>query len=157
MKKFFIITVIAAFAALSCTNYGAIKLNSVELGKLNIRGASGTTVELKLALVNPLEKDIFIKKASGYLNSNGAKFARIELIKADTLHSGSSEVCSALFRVDLEDPMMIMSLGFGAGGFSFDKYTLDGAVVIGNSTGGSRKVRFKNLPVRDLVGKKESK
>jgi LEA14-like dessication related protein len=157
MKKIFILTLAVLLTAASCTDYSSIKVNSVETGKVQIAGKAGITIELKLSLENPLKTDVWLKSVNGVIKNNGVKFAHIELVKSDTLRASSASVCRATFRIDIEDPMMLMSLGFGAGSFDLSKFTADGTVSIANNKWGARKVRFRNIPVEKLIKQKREK
>ena len=153
MKKFLLLTLAFALILTSCTDYRALKINSVDINKFNMKSASNIQLELKLAIDNPLNEGVFLKGLVGGLKHNGAKFADVELISSDTVKAKSSGVYKISVRVAVQDPMLLMTMGLNLKSVKFDEYTADAKITLANTKGGSRKVRIKNYPVMELANK----
>lgn len=153
MKKYFFITLVLTLLLSSCTNYGALKINTLDINKFNMKSASDIQIELKLGVDNPLNSGVFLKGLDGDIKHNGAKFARVELVKSDTIIAKTKGVYKATLRVVVEDPMLLLTMGMNMKSLNFDEYTTDAKITIANTKGGARKVKVKNYPLKELANK----
>ncbi len=150
MRKIFPILALLVAALTSCTNYSGLRINSVELGKVNIRAMSDIDAGIKLGIENPLSAGLFIKGGEGYIKNNGSKFAKVIINGSDTAKAKSSSVCLVNLNISLEDPMAALTLGLSPEAFTRGDLRLDGFITIGKTNGGSRKLRVRDYPLKNL-------
>jgi hypothetical protein len=85
------------------------------------------------------------------LKKSGTNFARVYLIEADTIVARKESVNTALFRVEILDPLSLLAMGLNVSRWQYNDFRIDVRAIIKIAGRGNRTVRFKDIPLENLA------
>ncbi|EKD31487.1 MAG: hypothetical protein ACD_77C00322G0013 [uncultured bacterium] len=151
MKRLLVFPLLFVLLFSSCTNYRDIEIKSVKLYDVKLVSTSRAMVEVEYVIDNTANADIVLASADGFLTKDRVNFAQITLIKADTIAMVSETKNRALFQVEILDPISLFSMGLNIKNWKMSDFEINARGLIHNSKGGRKVIKFKNMPLENLI------
>ncbi len=134
---------------------GCSRLGDVELQEVNVKGfrlVNTTTinVELEYIMNNPSNRKLYLIDVDGLLKKGNVNFAKVTLIKADTIEAKRISVNNAVFQVDILDPLSLLSMGLNLSQWQTSDFVLDARAVVKASGTRKRAIRLKDVPLDNI-------
>ncbi len=154
MKKFLLILLAATVMLGSCAGYRQIRLEDVQMKNFKMAALASADVTLGLQVSNPTKSAFKIAGAEGVVYRDGAEFARISQVKDGlaVIEPGTPSQAEITLRVTLTDPFSAVSAGFNPKNWNLDDFRADATIWVKKGKF-SKKLNFKDVPVKDLVEK----
>lgn len=154
MKKFLLILLAAASVLSSCAGYKQIDLEDVQMKSFKMSALTSADVTFALEVNNPTKSAFKIDGAEGIVYKDGVEFARISQVKDGiaVIEPGTPAHTDITLRVWLTDPFSAVSGGFNPKSWKLDNFKADATVWVKKGKF-SKKLKFKDMPVKELVEK----
>ncbi len=135
----------------SCSKLGDIELKGIEVKGIELITTTSAIIEMEYVIQNPSNSSLILRDADGFLKRGDVNFAQITLLSADTVASKRISVNRLRFRMDILDPLSLLSMGLNLSKWKFSDFVVDARAVV-KPTGRRRKViKLRNVPMDKLV------
>lgn len=125
----------------------------VDIKSVKLLSTSSANIELSCLIKNPSRRTFVIEDAEALLKRGGANFANATMIKADTIVPESQKLYTALFKVEITDPLSLLSMGLNMSRWDLSDFKIDARTIV-KPSGMSRKIlKFRDLPMEKLIEK----
>lgn len=151
MKRFLGFLLFASLLFTSCTKLGEVELKEIKVKSFQLRNTSTADIDVEFSVHNPTNRDLFLCDAKGVLKRGGVDFATITLIQCDTVVANRISVNNMTFRMDLVDPLSLLSMGLNLSQWKFSDFNIDLRAVIRPSNGRRRVLKMKDMPLEKLA------
>lgn len=153
MKRLIILTLISSLLFAGCADFSEVDIKNVKLDKFNLVNTSRADINFKYLIDNPTNSTLIITAAEGFITKKGVNFAQLGLMKPDTIapHAVSSNKIG--FKVDLLDPISLLSMGLNISSWRIEDFNLNARITIKTAAGYKKVFKFKNVPLEKLVNR----
>jgi len=134
----------------SCTKLGQVQIKEVNVKSVKLINTSSAEVEVEFIVHNPTNKDLFLCNAEGVLKRGAVNFATVSLIRCDTVVANRISVNRLSLRLNMVDPLSLLSMGLNMSQWKFSDFKVDARAVIRPSKGTRRVIKIKDMPLEDL-------
>ncbi len=134
----------------SCTKLGQVQIKEVSVKSFKLINTSSADVEVQFVVDNPTNKELYLNSADGILKRSGVNFAMVSLGRCDTVAANSISVNNLVFRLDILDPLSLLSMGLNLSQWKYTDFKVDARAVIKPSIGRKRVVKIKDMPLETL-------
>jgi len=111
MKKIWVIVLFAVVSLSGCSGISDIDIREINLKEVKILSTSSVEIEFECVVHNPTNRRIIIEDGDGVIKKSDVVFARIHLVKADTVAANTLSSNKVLLKGSLEDPLSLLSMG----------------------------------------------
>ncbi|MFA6335473.1 MAG: hypothetical protein WCX48_07950 [Bacteroidales bacterium] len=153
MKRLLFLTILSALLFTSCTNFSEVDIKNIKLNKFNLVNTSRADVTFEYLIDNPTNSSLIIASAEGFITKEGVNFAQLGLMKPDTIASRSVTSNLVAIKVDMLDPVSLLSMGLNLSSWRIEDFNLDAKITIKTSSGYKKVFKFKNVPLEHLVNR----
>lgn len=133
-----------------CTDYSQIKIDGVSMDKVRFNGTASASIVLKVQVDNPTSRTVAVESVDAVLLREGREFARFSLDDRAVALPGRSEA-SLPVRASVVDPVGIITAGLNFKSWDMDNFTVDGRLVLSLDGKMKKKVKLRNVPLKDIV------
>lgn len=147
---------LVSLLALVLLSTGCSKLREAEIKDVSIKGfqlinTSSANIEIEFVMDNPSGKIIVLSDANGLLKRGESNFANFTLVKADTIAPKSVSAYKLTFKVEIMDPLSLLSMGLNVSKWQYSDFKVDARAVVKLSGGGRKVLKFKDVPLENIV------
>ncbi len=153
MKRLLFLTLLSALLFAGCGNFRDIDIKQVKLQKFNLVSTSRADVTFDYLIDNPTNASLIISAADGFITKKGVRFAQLGLMQSDTIAPRSLTYSSLVIKIDLLDPISLLSMGLNISSWREQDFNLDARITVKTSSGYKKTLRFKNTPLNHLVNR----
>jgi hypothetical protein len=153
MKKAILLLTTLALSLQSCVNYSNIDVNNVNLSGFELVNTSRADIKFDYMVNNPTGSTFIIQAADGFIKKKGINFAQLSLYKPDTIPPKSIEKGSLVVKVDLLDPISILSMGLNISSWRAEDFEIDARITVKNGAGRKKVIRLKDMPLDNLINR----
>ena len=114
---------------------------------------SALQINIGYNVSNPSNRDLILEKADGIVKKDGVEFALLTLIEADTVKAAAQQHYSATFKLELLDPLSLLSMGLDPSKWQIEEFRVDASSFIKSSSGVRKCIKFKELPLNSIIKK----
>ena len=100
---------------------------------------------------NPSGRTITVQSADGILKKRGVNFAYATLLSADVVTPKMASINNIVFRIEINDPLSLLSMGLNVSRWDLDEFFLDGIFTLKVSGAGRKTLKYKNVPLKNIV------
>jgi len=151
MKRLLFLTLFPIVLFASCTNFSEVDIKNIKLHEFNLVNTFRANVTFEYLIDNPTNSSFIITSADGFITKKGVNFAQLGLIKSDTIASRSVTSNLVAIKVDLLDPISLLSMGLNISSWRVQDFNLDARITVKTSSGYKKIFKFKNVPLEHLV------
>lgn len=151
MRRYLLLGAIMVALLTNCSKFYAIEMGGATLKGFKLTGTSSAEIELEVSVDNPSGRAIYLDGVDGFLKKEGINFAQLSLVEADTIAARQVSVNSVKFKIDIVDPLSLLSMGLNLSKWDYSDFTLDVRGVVRTTKGGRRVVKFKGLPIDRVI------
>ena len=151
MKKIGLIVLCAVISLSGCSGVGDIDIREVKLKNARMVNTTSADLEFECVVHNPTNRRIIIEDANGVLKKRDVVFARIHLVKADTVAANGLSSNTALLKVNIEDPLSLLSMGLNISSWDTSEFKADLRSTIRREGRAKHVFKRKNIPLESLL------
>lgn len=151
MNRLLVFLLFASLLFTSCTKLGQVEVREIKVKGFQLLNTSTADIDIEFSVHNPTNKDLFLCDAKGVLKRGEVDFANISLMQCDTVVANRISVNRMTFRMDLVDPLSLLSMGLNLSQWKFSDFNVDVRAVIKPSNGRRRVLKMKDMPLEKLV------
>ena len=151
MKRIWIIVILAVASLSGCSGISDIDIREIVLKDVKFLNTTSVDVEFECVVHNPTARRIIIEDANGVLKKSDVVFARIHLIKADTVAANALSSNKVLLKVNVEDPLSLLSMGMNARSWDMSEFKADIRSAIRREGRAKHVFKRKNIPLESLL------
>ncbi len=153
MKKrlIFLSLVVIALVSFGCAKIREVKITNLSLKKFELISTSTAIMEIQYNVENPSGRTFILSSADGLLKKNGMNFAQATLMQADTVTARGATNGVIKFRIDVLDPLALLSMGLNMSKWDCEDLKVDARAVIKSPGRGRRVIKYKDIPVESLA------
>jgi hypothetical protein len=151
MKRLFYLLLVMTVLSTGCSKLGDVDVEEIGIKSFRLVNTSTALIELEYKINNPSGRKIILNSGEGLLKKSGTNFARVYLIEADTIIARKESVNTALFRVEILDPLSLLAMGLNVSRWQYNDFRIDVRAILKIAGRGKRTVRFKDIPLENLA------
>ena len=151
MKRLLFLTLFPIVLLANCTNFSEVDIKNIKLHEFNLVNTSRADVSFEYLVDNHTNSTLIVTSAEGFITKNGVNFAQLGLTKSDTITSRSVTSNLVAIKVDLLDPISLLSMGLNISSWRAQDFNLDARITVKTSSGYKKIFKFKNVPLEHLV------
>jgi len=153
MKKSLSLAIIILLITGACTNFSNLDVRSVKLSKFTLVNTSKARIEFDYTINNPTSSTFILSSGEGVIAKKGLDFAQLEIMKGDTIPPRTLKSGKVSIDAMLLDPISLLSMGLNIASWRVEDFHVSSKIVIKTSSGHKRTVRFKNVPLQNLINR----
>ena len=151
MKKVWTIALLATLLLSGCSGISEIDIREVKLVNAKFVNTSSADLEFLCVVHNPTNRRIIIEDANGVLKKGDIVFARIYMVKADTIASNGLSSNKVLLNVSVEDPLSLLSMGMNFRSWDMSEFKGDVRSTIRREGRAKHVFKRKNIPLEGFL------
>lgn len=151
MNRLLVSLLFASLLFTSCTKLGQVQIKEINVKSFKLVNTSTADIEVELIIHNPTDKDLFLCNADGLLKRGQVNFATVSLLRCDTVVANRISVNRMSFRMDIVDPLSLLSMGLNFSQWKYSDFNVDLRAVIRPSKGRKRVIKIKDIPLENLA------
>lgn len=151
MNRLLVFLLFAALLSTSCTKLGEVKIREINVKSFQLINTSTANIEVEFIIHNPTDKDLFLCNVDGVLRRGEVNFAVVSLLRCDTVTANRISVNSLVFKLDIVDPLSLLSMGLNLSQWKYSDFNVDVRAVIRPSKGRRRVIKMKDMPLDNLA------
>jgi len=153
MKKIWATVFLITLLLSGCSGVGDIGIKEVALKDVRLLNTTSADVEFECVVHNPTNRRIILEDANGVLKKSDVVFARIHLVKADTIAANALSSNKVRLKVNLEDPLSLLSMGMNISSWNMSEFKADLRSTIRREGRAKHVLKRKNIPLESLLDK----
>ncbi len=153
MNRLLSLVLVLTLFATSCTKLREVDIKKVDIKSFQLLNTSTANIELEYLIQNPSGRRLIIESASALLKRSGVDFATATMIKADTIPPRTQSLYRASFRIEVSDPLALLSMGLNLSKWSYKDFRVDARATIKASGRGKKTIKFKDIPLENLINR----
>ncbi len=134
----------------SCSKLGQVEIKELNVKSFRLINTSSAHVEVEFIIHNPTNKELLLCNADGVLKRGEVNFALVSLQHCDTVAANRVSVNTLVFKLDLLDPISLLSMGLNLSQWKFSDFRVDARAFIKPLPGRKRVIKIKNIPLENL-------
>ncbi len=153
MKKrlIFLSLIVVALVSFGCAKIREVKITDLSLKRFELLSTSAAIMEIQYNVDNPSGRTFILSAADGMLKKNGLNFAQATLMQADTVSARGVTVGVIKFKIDVLDPLALLSMGLNLSKWDYKDLKVDARATIKSPGRGKRVIKYKDIPVENLA------
>ena len=153
MKRLLVLLAFLPLVLSSCSKLGEMEVRELELKSFQLLSTTSANIEVEYVIHNPTSKKLILDNVNGFLKKGDVNFAQVTLIEADTVAAKRVSVNRLVFKLDIQDPLSLLSMGLNISKWHYSDFTVDARAVVKTSDGGRRVIKFKNMSMENLINR----
>ncbi len=153
MKRLFYLILIATMLGTGCSKFREVDIKELSVSKFELINTTTANIEVEYIIENPSSKSFTLRSADGVLKKGGVNFANATLISADIVDPRVVSINRIKFRVELNDPLSLLSMGMNVSRWNLNDFRLDAVFVIKPSGSRSRTLKYKDIPLDRIANR----
>lgn len=151
MKRLLFLLAFLPFVLSSCSKLGEVEVRELELKSFQLLSTTSANIEVEYVIHNPTSKKLMLDNVNGFLKKGDVNFAQVTLIEADTVAAKRVSINRLVFKLDIQDPLSLLSMGLNISKWHYSDFTVDARAVVKTSGGGRRVIKFKDMSMENLL------
>jgi len=151
MKKIWIAILLATLLLSGCSGVSEIDIREVNLVNAKFVNTSSVDLEFECIVHNPTNRRIIVEDANGVLKKSDVVFARVHMVKADTIASNGLSSNKILLKVSVEDPLSLLSMGMNFRSWDMSEFKGDIRSTVRREGRAKHVFKRKNIPLDSLL------
>lgn len=153
MKRLLVLLAFLPLVLSSCSKLGEMEVRELELKSFQLLSTTSANIEVEYVIHNPTSKKLILDNVNGFLKKGDVNFAQVTLIEADTVAAKRVSVNRLVFKLDIQDPLSLLSMGLNISKWHYSDFTVDARAVVKTSDGGRRVIKIKNMSMENLINR----
>ncbi|MEA4867077.1 MAG: hypothetical protein EOM61_04455 [Bacteroidia bacterium] len=151
MKRLLVLLAFLPLVLSSCSKLGEVEVRELELKSFQLLSTTSANIEVEYVIHNPTSKKLMLDNVNGFLKKGDVNFAQVTLIEADTVAAKRVSINRLVFKLDIQDPLSLLSMGLNISKWHYSDFTVDARAVVKTSGGGRRVIKFKDMSMENLL------
>lgn len=151
MKRLLVLLAFLPLVLNSCSKLGEVEVRELELKSFQLLSTTSANIEVEYVIHNPTSKKLMLDNVNGFLKKGDVNFAQVTLIEADTVAAKRVSINRLVFKLDIQDPLSLLSMGLNISKWHYSDFTVDARAVVKTSGGGRRVIKFKDMSMENLL------
>ena len=151
MKRLLVLLAFLPLVLSSCSKLGEVEVRELELKSFQLLSTTSANIEVEYVIHNPTSKKLMLDNVNGFLKKGDVNFAQVTLIEADTVAAKRVSINRLVFKLDIQDPLSLLSMGLNISKWHYSDFTVDARAVVKTSGGGRRAIKFKDMSMENLL------
>lgn len=151
MKRLLGFLFFAALLFTSCNKLGQVEVKAINVKNFKLVNTSSADITVEVIINNPTNKQLVLCNADGFLKRGAANFAMFSLGSCDTVASNRISVNNLTFRINVIDPLSLLSMGLNLSQWKYSDFKVDARAIIRPLPGRKRVVKIKDMPLESLA------
>lgn len=151
MKRLLVLLAFLPLVLSSCSKLGEVEVRELELKSFQLLSTTSANIEVEYVIHNPTSKKLMLDNVNGFLKKGDVNFAQVTLIEADTVAAKRVSINRLVFKLDIQDPLSLLSMGLNISKWHYSDFTVDARAVVKTSGGGRRVIKFKDMSMESLL------
>lgn len=151
MKRLLVLLAFLPLVLNSCSKLGEVEVRELELKSFQLLSTTSANIEVEYVIHNPTSKKLMLDNVNGFLKKGDVNFAQVTLIEADTVAAKRVSINRLVFKLDIQDPLSLLSMGLNISKWHYSDFTVDARAVVKTSGGGRRIIKFKDMSMENLL------
>ncbi len=151
MKRLLVLLAFLPLVLSSCSKLGEVEVRELELKSFQLLSTTSANIEVEYVIHNPTSKKLMLDNVNGFLKKGDVNFAQVTLIEADTVAAKRVSINRLVFKLDIQDPLSLLSMGLNISKWHYSDFTVDARAVVKTSGGGRRIIKFKDMSMENLL------
>ncbi|MDD2419881.1 MAG: hypothetical protein EOM16_06980 [Bacteroidia bacterium] len=151
MKRLFFFLLAFTLVLSGCSKLMEVQLRDVQIKSFELLSTSSANIEVEYVIHNPSSRELFLDNATGFLKRSGVNFAHVTLVSADTVAAKRISVNNVVFKLDILDPLSLLSMGLNISKWKYSDFKVDARAVVKTSRGGRKVLKFKDMSIESML------
>lgn len=151
MKRLLVLLAFLPLVLSSCSKLVEVEVRELELKSFQLLSTTSANIEVEYVIHNPTSKKLMLDNVNGFLKKGDVNFAQVTLIEADTVAAKRVSINRLVFKLDIQDPLSLLSMGLNISKWHYSDFTVDARAVVKTSGGGRRIIKFKDMSMENLL------
>lgn len=151
MKRLLVSLLFVSLLFTSCSKLGQVEVKAINIKNFKLLNTSSADLEVEFVINNPTNKTLVLSSADGFLKRGNVNFAMFSLGGCDTVAANRISVNRLIFRLNVIDPLSLLSMGLNLSQWKYSDFKVDARAVINPTPGRKRVIKIKDMPLENLA------
>ncbi|HCT94209.1 MAG: hypothetical protein A2X19_08860 [Bacteroidetes bacterium GWE2_39_28] len=151
MNRLFAFALVTILFTTSCSKLKEVDVRDMKVKRFELINTTTANIHIEYLIENPSGRTITVQSADGILKKRGVNFAYATLLSADVVTPKMASINNIVFRIEINDPLSLLSMGLNVSRWDLDEFFLDGIFTLKVSGAGRKTLKYKNVPLKNIV------
>lgn len=151
MNRLLLLVVVVILASSGCSKLKEVDVRDMKVNKFELVNTTTANIEIEYLVENPSGRTITVEGVDGVLKKGGVNFAYATMLSADTVPPRMASINGIIFRIQINDPLSLLAVGMNVARWDLDEFRLDAVFVLRVSGAGKKTLKYKDVPLKNIV------